>query len=191
MVTYMNSVIKYLERTVEKFPDRTAVEDESGALTYRELLSESKAVASAILACAGNNAPAAVLLPKCRQCLPAFMGILYSGRPYAPVNYTEPIARIKATVQNLAPSVILTDEPGAKRLEEAGIAGCTILLYDAIKDTPPETERLQAALDRVVDTDPAYIIHTSGSTGTPKGVTIPHRGIVNFASWAVKKFHIT
>jgi amino acid adenylation domain-containing protein/non-ribosomal peptide synthase protein (TIGR01720 family) len=36
----------------------------------------------------------------------------------------------------------------------------------------------------------AYIIYTSGSTGRPKGTMIPHRGVMNYLSWAVAAYRV-
>lgn len=38
--------------------------------------------------------------------------------------------------------------------------------------------------DKIIDTDPLYILFTSGSTGTPKGVVISHRCVLDFTEEA-------
>jgi len=37
--------------------------------------------------------------------------------------------------------------------------------------------------------DPAYVIMTSGTTGEPKGVVVEHCSVVQFASWAMDRYH--
>ena len=39
--------------------------------------------------------------------------------------------------------------------------------------------------------DACYVLFTSGSTGEPKGVEVPHRGVVNYLSWARKTYGVT
>ena len=45
-------------------------------------------------------------------------------------------------------------------------------------------------LNRIIDTDLAYVFFTSGSTGVPKGVAITQRSIIDYIDWAAEEFSI-
>src|SRR5699024_11160714 len=66
-----------------------------------------------------------------------------------------------------------------------------LLDYAQLALEPENSQQVDLAVDRCVDTDPAYIMYTSGSTGTPKGVVIPHRGVLDYAAWIADTFSIT
>ncbi|MDE7368088.1 MAG: AMP-binding protein, partial [Lachnospiraceae bacterium] len=45
-------------------------------------------------------------------------------------------------------------------------------------------------LEKIIDTDLAYVLFTSGSTGVPKGVAIAQRSIIDYIDWAKEEFSI-
>ncbi len=187
----MNSAAQILECAASRYPDSPALEDEAGSLTYAELRSESRAAAAVLLRCGLNReTPVAVYMPKGMRCVVWFYAALYCGIPYAPLDFSAPAERIKATLDNLCPGRIVTDAEGQEKL--SGIASPEILLDADLPDNAKEeySGQVDAALRNVIDSDPAYIMYTSGSTGAPKGVVIPHRGILDYAEWVKDTFHI-
>ncbi len=187
----MNSAAQILDRAASLYPDNFALEDEDGTLTYTDLRKKSRAAAAVLLKCGLNReTPVAVYLPKGKSCAVWFYAALYCGVPYAPLDFSAPAERIKATLDNLCPGRIVTDAEGREKL--AGIASSEIMLDAAVPDNADEeySEQVDAALRDVIDSDPAYIMYTSGSTGTPKGVVIPHRGIIDYAEWVMETFRI-
>jgi len=180
-MTMLNSAARWLEQASGRFPDKTAVEDEYGTLTFRELEEASAAVASAILERGfGANRPVLVYLPKSRESIVSFLGILYAGCPYAPVDYAIPLARLQKTVDSLQPALVITDTDGGARLAELDLGGAQTAVYQELAAHPIDRAAVSRSLDAVLDTDPAYIMYTSGSTGTPKGVAVPHKGILGY-----------
>ncbi len=185
----MKDITQLLERAAARFPDRPAVEDDGGELTYAALRRRSRAVASALLERgADRTRPVAVYLPKNAACVVTFYGALYAGAPYAPMDYEAPAERVRRTLQNLRPGLIVTDRQGLGMLEDVD---CPTALYEDLAAHAENAEAVDAACARVIDLDPSYIMYTSGSTGTPKGVAIPHRGVLDYAAWLVDLFHFT
>lgn len=121
----------------------------------------------------------------------SFYAALYCGAPYAPLDYTAPAARTEKTLENLRPCCIITCEEGRKKLESLSLPDSLLLDYAQLALEPENSQQVDLAVDRCVDTDPAYIMYTSGSTGTPKGVVIPHRGVLDYAAWIADTFSIT
>ena len=187
-----NSAARWLSATARRFPEKIAVEDEHGTLTWRELEGAAAALASGILARhIGPNRPVLVYLPKSRESVVSFLGTLYAGCPYAPADYAVPPGRLEKTLENLEPALVVTDREGLGRLEKLDLRGAETVLYEELTAHGADRGKVEAALDAVIDTDPCYIMYTSGSTGVPKGVAVAHRGVVEYARAVVETFGLT
>ena len=188
----MNSISVLLENAAVEHAERIALEDEHGTLTYRELRAKARAAATALLnAGVDREKPVAVFMPKSNACVVSFYAALYCGVPYAPLDFTSPAARIERTLHNLQPACIITDEAGRKALASLSLPDCPQVDFDTLVSAETDDAAVDAAMDKVIDTDPAYIMYTSGSTGTPKGVVIPHRGVIDYAAWIADTYGIT
>ena len=87
----LKSAARWLAQTAARFPERVAVEDEWGTLTWRELEEAVERVATAMLELGvERNQPVLVYLPKSRESVVSFLAALYAGCPYAPVDYAIP-----------------------------------------------------------------------------------------------------
>ena len=187
----LNSAARFLAPTAARFPDRVAVEDEWGSLTWKELEGAVERTAAALLDLGAAAArPVLVYLPKSRESVVSFLAALYAGSPYAPVDYAIPPERLQRTLENLRPSVVITDPQGLEQLERLDLGQARAALYADLATAEPDHDRVMAALDQVIDTDPCYIMYTSGSTGVPKGVAVPHRGVLEYAQAVVDTFGI-
>jgi amino acid adenylation domain-containing protein len=188
----MNSAVLFLENTAEKFGGRTAFECGDETVTFRELRSRAVSLGTYIIENNGGGGfsrPIMVYLPKSISAVVSFMGILYSGNIYVPLDYAIPLTRLQKIIENLNPLYIITDEDGQARMRQNEIEQAC-LLYNDIIVTPANESAVFAAVSGVLDIDPIYIMYTSGSTGTPKGVVIPHRGVIDYARWVTETFRI-
>ena len=186
------NVLEYFERgALAAQPHKTAVIDQGRELTFDALARSAKNCAALILGrTTALNRPIAVFLPKSAATIVADLGILYSGNCYANLDLKAPPERLKATLRNLGPELILTSAAHAGALRAAGASEHQLLFIEAAlgPDTAHDESLLHARLERVIDTDPLCIIHTSGSTGVPKGVVLSHRGTIDFMDWAFSRF---
>lgn len=191
MDLFMNSAVCLLEQAAEKFGDKTAFEDNDNKISFKELRAKSRALASGILSRVktGREYPIIIHLPKSVNSIVAFMGVLYTGSPYAPVENKIAPVRMETITANLKPSLVITDAEGKESLSKLNLNAEIILFDDLLGET--NDAAVDAALYKVCDLDGAYIMHTSGSTGVPKGVTISNRGVIDYASWIEATFHIT
>lgn len=188
----MNSIACMLDTAAKVYGRNIALEDSQGEMTYEELRRLARKAATTFLKKKlKRGQPVAVYLPKSNACVVAFYGALYSGVPYAPLDFTAPAERIRRTLENLRPSFLVTDEEGRGKLAGLDLSNCEIIDYVNLIDTEINDALVNNATNATVDTDPAYIMYTSGSTGVPKGVVIAHRGVLDYAAWIAETYAIT
>jgi len=89
----MNSAVCLLERAAKLFADRPAVEDEVESLTYTQYRARSRAIAAGMLRHGSARKPIIMYLPKSVEMLCCFIGAMYAGSPYAPVDSHIPMNR--------------------------------------------------------------------------------------------------
>jgi D-alanine--poly(phosphoribitol) ligase subunit 1 len=183
-----NTCIKYLEYSSEKYSDKIAIIDDNRQVNFKQLKLNSLQIASKINK-AYSNQPIAVYLPKCIDAIECFMGILYSGNFYAPLDVKSPVERIKLVIKNLEPVIILTNSNYYNILIEH-FSDMNIEVIDIENNIKGIDYFHSDTIKKVIDTDPVYCIYTSGSTGTPKGVLISHRGVNDYIEWATMCFGI-
>jgi len=184
------SVIEYLVATAAKYPEKVAVQDATGSITFAELLHSAFAIADDIRARQLSKSPIGVYIPKGHLMVQAFAGINMSGNFYVPLDTKSPDQRISSIISVLESELIITD-----RAHEQQVKGmCSkqvIVIEDSLEHEPQGQTDAEQYLAGQIDTDPVYSIFTSGSTGTPKGVVIAHRGVIDYIDWAVSTFSIT
>jgi D-alanine--poly(phosphoribitol) ligase subunit 1 len=187
----MNSAVCMLEETALRYENYIAVQDESGCLNYSEYRTLSRKIGTSLIRLAGTGNAGAVIvyLPKSIRALTCFMGAMYSGNPYAPVDMHIPMTRLQKIVDSLHPAYIITDETLVSNLSGVELGDTRVCMYDELTSGDTDDLLIESVLSQVADIDPIYIMYTSGSTGTPKGVTIPHRGIIDYADWLISTFH--
>jgi len=191
----MNSVILLLEQAAEANGAKRAIHAEEGSLTYEALRQKSRSIGGALLALepkiSGVTRPVLVMMKKTPDAIASFLGVLYSGNPYVPLDYEIPVAHLQKILANLSPQFLITDEAGQARLSGLDLGTVQILVHTELEKSPPNDTAIDQAVGMVTDSDPIYIIYTSGSTGVPKGVVIPHRGVFDYAYWVNSTFGVT
>lgn len=156
-------------------PDKTALRDRRGDLTYQQLATYSFGVADVI---AGHGVAAGdrvvLILEQGIAAVAAMLGVVQAGACFVPIDANEPIERLQYIVNDSMPGLIITDNNEVElqqlfpRIPAINMAGIEH------QDTLP---------GHVVITpeSAAYIMYTSGSTGNPKGVCQNHRNLLHFA----------
>ena len=155
----------------EKTPERNAVADSEGSFTYRELDRVSDSVAAYLLDNGVKpNTFIAVKMGRSKLFLAAVLGIHKAGAAYLPIDADYPEERIAYMLEDSEASIVLTEDTVKIAISE---------YQNAKQINFAETNNL------------AYMIYTSGSTGKPKGVMIPHRAMLNFVQFIVRRCLLT
>jgi amino acid adenylation domain-containing protein len=166
MSEHFELVEAVLRRVVARAPEKVAVEDSFGALTYAQLWDRASRVASS-LAARGVRAGHAVGVHGIgdRDTITAMAGVLLTGAHFVPVDADYPAERVTQMMNLAGASVLLTNAAQpyqgitSWRVDELAGAGTAGSVDPAPADDPHRT---------------AYVMFTSGSTGTPKAVAVPH-----------------
>jgi amino acid adenylation domain-containing protein len=171
--------------TVERIAterDRPAVADGTRSLSYAELATEARRLAT-LLDEAGVRPGTVVGVGGRRgvQVIAAFLAIELVGALYVPADTAWPAGRVRDVLAQAQASFLLSVDPrpSGAIAEGAADAGATILdAADAATREPWRAAPLLDGLDR-----PRYVLFTSGSTGRPKGAVVEHQGMINHL-WA-------
>ncbi len=183
----ISSVLEFLETSEKRFPDRCAYEDINNSYTFSWTAQTARAIGSRIAALRVRQRPVAVLMEKSTSMIVAFLGIVYGGCFYCPIDVTMPADRIRTIFSVLKPAAVVTEQSQLALAQSVG-ADCPVFLFDELTHSPVDTRLLAARRSRQVDSDPLYVLFTSGSTGVPKGVVVSHRVVINNMQWLEQEY---
>ena len=179
------SIPDCFEEHVRKHPEQLAFKSKKNALTWDGLNRTANRIARSILEmCGGQERPIALLLDEEISMLAATMGVLKSGTGYVPLAPSHPRARNTYVLNEIEPTLIVTDSKSFSSATELAQRDCKLLNIDEL-DSGISTENL----DLPISPDAiAYVTYTSGTTGEPKGVVSTHRKVLHSQSTQHKPF---
>ncbi|MFJ9695062.1 amino acid adenylation domain-containing protein [Kitasatospora sp. NPDC101183] len=186
-------VPQLFEAQAARTPDSPALRVAGRTLTYAELNARANRLARLLVERgAGPERLVALALPRSAELVVALLAVLKSGAAYLPVDPSHPEDRIASTLEDAAPTLLLTtlevgaglpevDGPEVWELDRPEVTG----LLSGQRDTDlTDAERLA----RLTARHPAYVIYTSGSTGRPKGVLVEHRSVADYLGWTAADY---
>ena len=89
------NVLQYLEKTEKRLSDKTAFTDGETGLTFRELGESARAIGSGLAEEISVRKPVIVLMEKTADCIAAFLGAVYAGCFYVPLDSKMPVDRMQ------------------------------------------------------------------------------------------------
>ena len=185
----MYNVLKYLCASAERYPQRTAVLDDSKAYTYEAYYGLTRRIGSGLAAAAGQRQPGGGYMEKCADAVAVFMGAVWAGCFYSCLNTELPGARLQQIVSVLEPGVIVTQQSLLDRAREL-FPRTRILTVESLSEERVDADLLDLRQARAIDTDVLYVNFTSGSTGVPKGIAVGNRSVMDFIDCFVPLFGI-
>jgi amino acid adenylation domain-containing protein len=152
-------------------------------LSYRDLDRVSSKLAVQIHAASASDAEklqkmvVPVLLPQSLELYISQLAILKAGGAFCPLNTDAPLDRIEFILQDVAASVVITQNALLTRIPQND--HLAVITVDEL-EMQPDTKDMQILEQhqyhpvKIAPLDLAYVMYTSGSTGRPKGVGISH-----------------
>ncbi|NWC94202.1 MULTISPECIES: amino acid adenylation domain-containing protein [unclassified Pseudomonas] len=169
-------MIERLERSLQTFAERPALNIAGSVLSYRQLHRKSLAIQQHLwpLLEASDTPPViGVCLAKSLELYASILAVLGCGAVYLPLEPGHPLQRQHAMLENAGAAVLLDD--GAHPLR-GRFSAVDVSTLDA-HDTPP-LMRQRPAMNA-----PCMVLHTSGTTGQPKGVLLSQYNLAHFTAW--------
>ena len=201
------SLISGFLSSLERHPDRLALELGEEKLTYGQLWEQASRIAAAIQKhCAPSDPLIALLAYRSVIAYAGVLGILASGRGYVPLNPKFPTDRTLAMLNASHCTTIVAGPECANAVTsllphlEASftwlLAGSDSMPQDrfpkphlAIAD-----REMKAQLDAALPCSPAnataYLLFTSGSTGVPKGVAVSQSNICRYLDYVGRRYSV-
>lgn len=171
------TLIDLLSDVASRHPEASAIDDGSGALSYRELLARVWRTAAALHAAGVRRGDrVGVRMPSgSKELYVSILAVMAAGAAYVPVDADDPDERARLVFGEAGVKGIVA---GDGEFVASDPDADLVRLYEG--DAPhPSTNAVPVVAPPGVDDD-AWIIFTSGSTGVPKGVAVTHRSAAAF-----------
>lgn len=183
---------QYFMRSVQAFPDATALEVGTSILTYADLnrLTDRLAAQLAAQSSAGSRR-IGLLASRTITAYAGYLAILKTGGTVVPLSPDNPSERTRTIIQKACLDAVLVDHNASLPASVDSVIELSIAPYGGAKLViceGPEGPQLRSA--RIGPETTAYVIFTSGSTGYPKGVPIRHGNLCDFLDYFVERYEM-
>ncbi|MGA5562208.1 non-ribosomal peptide synthetase [Streptomyces platensis] len=172
------SVWDLFERTAAATPDREAVSAEGERLTFAELASRARTMASGLRARGVRTGTmVGICLPRRGDLIVAMLATWCAGGAFLLLDAQQPEERRRLLLEEAGVALVVANEA----FSEVETVSAAVLLAEAAK-AAAEDSAAGAGFARRPGVAPAYVVFTSGSTGRPKGVVVDQASLVALAT---------
>lgn len=165
----MNNVLDYLEAAAGKHPNKKAVSYKDNYYSYSELRIQAGRIGKTLSQFGLKKQPIGVIAERGIETIAFFLGVLYSGNYYVPIDPELPAEKLRSVFDDAAFRVVLG--PAAYVLS---------IHYDGVYISIDDVGDGECPIPHTDHDDPLYMVYTSGSTGKPKGVLKSHSAEISF-----------
>ncbi|OKH43160.1 beta-ketoacyl synthase [Calothrix sp. HK-06] len=184
-----NTLVDLLRYRAQNQPELKAYaflsdgETESASLTYQELDTKARAIATQLLQHGTPGSRALLLYPPSLEFVAAFFGCLYAGFvavPAYPPRRNQKMSRLQAIVSDAEAVVALTTASELAGMKTQLAENQTLAAFPWLATDNLNADFASTWQNPVINSDTlAFLQYTSGSTGTPKGVMITHGNLLH------------
>ena len=135
----IRNILDYLEQSALKYGNKPAFVDEEHTLTFSQLQETARRIGSALIGLSGRKRPVPVFMGKSADEIAAFLGVVYSGNSYAPVDPQMPVKRVEKILDTLQADLVLADEECKSILEKTDYRGKVLLFQNLAENSVDET----------------------------------------------------
>lgn len=174
-------IAQVFEDQVIKTPDAHAVayhdtvSDSWGYASYQQMNSASNRLARYLLDNGvTQNSLVGICIERSVNMITTLIAILKCSAVYVPLDTALPKSRLSYLIEDVNPSLVVTNSDYKELIEECGSQ--TIVIEEAIEESK-SLDSTNVSISSSSE-DPAYIMYTSGTTGKPKGVEVRQKGIL-------------
>ena len=175
----MKLLYEIIEEYAVRNPEKTAIFDDDGRISYSMLMDMSVSLAGVLAGLGIRTGDAvAVYVPYGREVLPAVIAVLKAGGVYVPFDEEYPVKRLEYMLADSGAGAMITTKTlwGSKKLDFPDDKVVFIDEYKCRESWSGEGVSLTSD-------SPALLLYTSGTTGNPKGVLHTHGMLVHLIDY--------
>lgn len=173
----MRTIVTFLEK--QKDNPKIAFRDETQAISFQDILASAQIIGTNLAHSIEEGEPIAILSGRHIHTIAAYLGIVYAGNYYAPIDGDMPLARIQKILDILQPKVLIVDGLFKEMVSSFAYQG-NVLQLEELEKGVAESKLLEKRTAHFEEKTPLYVLFTSGSSGIPKGVLTGQESVMNY-----------
>ena len=173
-------IYELISKYAAAFPQKTAVQDAMGEMSYGELEARSASISQILVSLGAKQGDAvAVYVPYVKEIMLGAIAALRTGCIFVPFDGAYPEKRLEYMLEDSEAVAILTTREFWESRKLDFPEERIVFLDEQHEDTSRFTPHVALSED-----SPALLLYTSGTTGKPKGVLHNHRMLLHIADCA-------
>ncbi len=190
----MRTIVTEFEKVIEELKkqnrlDKKALIEPNFYLSYEKLYKNILTLATKVIEKTNKNEVVGIVTNRGVSTVVAMFACIYANNPYVVIDVESSKQRVNKIIEVAKPKLILVDKHNQNQWDFfQDIASiCVDITYN---DACYDKSLIKKRLEKMVSTDPLYVLFTSGSTGIPKGTVVSHLNVVSYIEWFKNCFQI-